>query len=79
MNGSLDWLLPDAPRQASCAWTDAKAWALTLGVIVIVFLAGPLMSLAWPLRVIAITIGCLAAVYCVRVIRARVTCPIRRR
>jgi hypothetical protein len=73
VNRSLDWLPPDEVQQASCARTDAKFWAAALGLVVLVFVVGPLASSAMPLRAIGIMIGVIAALYLWRVVRARVT------
>jgi hypothetical protein len=72
VTGSLDWLPPDAPQEASCAWTDAKAWALMLGIVVVAFGCGPLARAASPFRFVGIAVGLLATVYCIRVALTRV-------
>ena len=73
VNGSVDWLPPDEAPQAACAWTDAQVWALALGLVVVVFVVGPLVSSAMPLRAVGLVVGLITALYLWRVIRARVT------
>lgn len=73
VNGSLDWLPPEQDQQASCAATDAKFWAAAFGLVLIVFVVGPLVESAVPLRGIGIVLGAFTALYLWRVVRARVT------
>lgn len=73
VNRSPDWLPPDEVPLASCARTDAKFWAAAVGLVVIVFVVGPLAGAAMPLRAIGIGLGVITALYLWRVVRARVT------
>lgn len=73
MSGALDWLPPDTSRGAACSWTDAKGWALTLGPVVTVVVSGPLVGAPAPLPAVGAAIAVVAALFSVRVVRARVT------
>lgn len=73
VNDSLAWLPPHAQQRASCSWTDAKAWALVLGLAAIAFVAAPLTGSSHVLQMaVGITSGCLVLIYSYRVLRVRV-------
>jgi hypothetical protein len=73
MNRSLDWSPPDEVLQATCAWTDAKFWAVAFGLVVVVLVVGPLAGSGMPLRAVGVVVGVITVLYLWRVVRARVT------
>jgi hypothetical protein len=71
VNASPSWLPPDAPQVATCRWTDAKAWTLTLGVVIGAVTGPQLLATRtyWPLGVAVLAV---VVLFCFRVLRAQV-------